>query len=198
MIVLNVLHSYIVQKPYTVSGPTPAHPLPPLSSCLPPLPHAHPPFPLLPLHCKKLEDSVYNPSYSLPIGGFSNNYLSHLFGNPPFRRIILCIWRYLYTFTFCRAFLWIASLLILIGYALACLSYLLPPPLQPSLYYPFIDSHFFPLSYGQHSIIYDTVMSEVNLTQEWLTFRGGDIVITVIHVNIWRITIGGYLSICFL
>src|SRR5258705_7067781 len=73
----------------TVSGPTPAHPLPPLSSCLPPLPHAHPPFPLLPLHCKKLEDSVYNPSYSLPIGGFSNNYyLSHLFGNLPFRRII--------------------------------------------------------------------------------------------------------------
>src|SRR5258705_11371039 len=65
----------------TVSGPTPAHPLPPLSSCLPPLPHTHPPFPLLPLHCKKLEDSVYNPSYSLPIGGFSNNYLSHLFGN---------------------------------------------------------------------------------------------------------------------
>src|SRR5258708_6194161 len=71
---------------------------PPLSSCLPPLPHAHPPFPLLPLHCKKLEDSVYNPSYSLPIGGFSNNYyLSHLFGNLPFRRIIhfiLCIWRF--------------------------------------------------------------------------------------------------------
>src|SRR5258705_4402404 len=36
----------------------------------------------------QLEDSVYNPSYSLPIGGFSNNYLSHIFGNPPFRRII--------------------------------------------------------------------------------------------------------------
>src|SRR5260221_2178423 len=98
MIVLIVFHSYIVQKPYTVSGPTPAPPLPPLSSCLPPLSHAHPPFPLLPLHCKKLEDSVYNPSYSLPIGGFSNNYyLSHLFGNLPFRRIIhfiLCIWRF--------------------------------------------------------------------------------------------------------
>src|SRR5258708_15340052 len=31
------------------------------------------------------------------------------------------------------------------------------PPLQPSLYYPFIDSlSFFPT---QHSIIYDTVMS---------------------------------------
>src|SRR5260221_7718314 len=34
---------------------------------------------------------------------------------------------------------------ILITYALPCLSYLLPPPLQPSLYYPFIDSlSFFP------------------------------------------------------
>src|SRR5258708_23589237 len=34
---------------------------------------------------------------------------------------------------------------ILIAYALPCLSYLLPPPLQPSLYYPFIDSlSFFP------------------------------------------------------
>ena len=32
-----------------------------------------------------VEDSVYNynSSYSLPIGGFWNNYLSHLFGNPP-------------------------------------------------------------------------------------------------------------------
>src|SRR5260370_41798170 len=33
-------------------------------------------------------------------------------------------------------------------------------PLQPSLYYPFIDSlSFFPT---QHSIIYDTVMSKIN------------------------------------
>src|SRR5258708_29078050 len=85
MIVLNVLHSYIVQNPYTVSGPTPAHPLPPLSSCLPPLPHSHPPFPLLPPHFKKLEDSVFNSSYILPLKGFSNNYfLFPLFLNLPF------------------------------------------------------------------------------------------------------------------
>src|SRR5260221_12597297 len=103
MIVLNVLHSYIVQKPYTVSGPTPACPLPPLSSCLPPLPHSHPPFPLLPLHCKKLEDSVYNPSYSLPIGG------------------------YLYTFTFCRAFLLPPLPALPFPCPPLCLSYLLPP-----------------------------------------------------------------------
>src|SRR5260370_15878106 len=45
----------------------------------------------------QLEDSVYNPLYNLPIGGFLSNYLSHLFWNPPFRRIIhfiLCIWRF--------------------------------------------------------------------------------------------------------
>src|SRR5258708_39102666 len=36
----------------------------------------------------QLEDSVYNPLYNLPIGGFLSNYLSHLFWNPPFRRII--------------------------------------------------------------------------------------------------------------
>src|SRR5260221_13215796 len=61
------------------------------------------------------------------------------------------------------SFLWIASLLIRVAYALPCLSYLLPPPhppLQPSLYYPFIDSlSFFPT---QHSIIYDTVMRKIN------------------------------------
>src|SRR5260221_12867128 len=117
----------------------------------------------------QLEDSVYNPSYSLPIGGFSNNYLSHLFGNPPFRTIIRRIidtihhgrgfpsfyWGIFLLPPFLPfplpcpplplSFLWIASLLILIACALPCLSYLLPPPLQPSLYYPFIDSlSFFP------------------------------------------------------
>src|SRR5260221_303171 len=91
MIVSNMIN--VARKNLTIK----AHPIyshchpPPLSSCLPPLPHAHPPFPVLPLHCKNLEDFVYNPSYSLPTGGFSNNYLSHLFGNPPF---ILCIWRF--------------------------------------------------------------------------------------------------------
>src|SRR5258708_34715455 len=45
----------------------------------------------------KLEDSVYNPLYNLPIGGFLSNYLSHPFWNPPPRGIIhfiLCIWRF--------------------------------------------------------------------------------------------------------
>src|SRR5260221_7737099 len=45
------------------------------------------------------------------------------------------------------SFLWIASLLILIAYALPCLSYLLPPPhpLTALSIYPFIDSlSFFP------------------------------------------------------
>src|SRR6266446_3459246 len=56
------------------------------------------------------------------------------------------------------SFLWISSLLILIAYALPCLSFLLPPPhlpLQPSLYtLSLTHFHFSPLSYGQHSIIH--------------------------------------------
>src|SRR6266478_10078917 len=36
------------------------------------------------------------------------------------------------------SFLWIASLLILIAYALPCLSYLLPPPILSYLFLPYI------------------------------------------------------------
>src|SRR5260221_14464415 len=73
-------------KPYTVSGPT-THPLPPLSSSLPPLPPPPPPFLLLPLPSQKFPHFLFNPSYSLPIAGFSNNYLFYLFLYLPFRNI---------------------------------------------------------------------------------------------------------------
>src|SRR5260370_19061276 len=78
--------------------------------------------PHLPVQC----DCSPSPSFPSPLLSFY----------PPFLPLPLPL-----------SFLWIASLLILIAYALACLSYLLPPPFQPSLSYPFFAFLFFPLTY---------------------------------------------------